>query len=253
MNCPTCGHQIDDPGVHFCPECAGPIERSPYAAPGASLEAESPPEDPGSQPNSVPFEDGSRPFLERYWQTLVLSFSDPKRLYSNMRDEDLTAPVIYAVITGTISGIFGAIWQVIFGGFATMFEDSGVEAFAASGLFAGLMILLMPIMVVIGLFLGSAIFHLCLMLFGAANRGFGITLRAIAYGYGPNLLAIIPFCGGLIGGVWTIVLTILGAFYGHRTDAWRAIAAYFVPMLVCCGIMMVIWFLVMGMALSQGM
>lgn len=208
--------------------------------------------DAESQPNSVPFEDRSRPFFERYWQTLVLSFSNPQQLFSNMREEELTAPIVYAVITGTIGGIFGAIWQIAFGSLATMIGGSGFETFAVSGFFTVFMIIFMPLLILIGLFLWSAIYHVCLMMLGTNSRGFGITLRAVAYSYGPNLLAIIPFCGGIIGGIWTMVLTIMGAFYGHRTDAWRVIVAYFLPLVVCCGAMMVFWFLLVGMA-TQGM
>ena len=56
-----------------------------------------------------------------------------------------------------------------------------------------------------------------------------------------------------LDGLWSLVLNILGAFYGHRTDAWRAVVAYFIPLIVCCGIMMMFWFLIAGVAAAQSM
>lgn len=255
MNCPACSHPIVDPNAGTCPECGAAIERTPYDAPSASVEP--PPVQPSAgdpEINSVPFEDRSLPFLDRYWKTLALSFTNPKQLFSGLQDDEFTAPIVYAVVTGTFSGIAGMIWQLVFtsmggalgGGF-------GAGDFAFTAPFMVVMMFLLPVMVVIGLFIGSGIYHVCMMIVGVKTRGFGVTLRAVAYGYGPNLLAIVPICGGFIGGIWTLVLTILGGFYGHRTDAWRAVVAYLLPLFLCCGLMMILWFLFMGVAASQGL
>ena len=39
---------------------------------------------------------------------------------------------------------------------------------------------------------------------------------------------------GLIGGIWALVLAIIAAKMGHGTDWWKAILAYFLPMILCC-------------------
>jgi hypothetical protein len=93
---------------------------------------------------------------------------------------------------------------------------------------------LFPLFAVVSLFIGSAIFHLGLLLLGDGQRGFAITLRAVAYGCTPMLFAIVPICGSVIGGVWAFVLAIMGAAYGHRTEGWRATVAYFLPLIFCC-------------------
>jgi hypothetical protein len=249
MNCQACGYPIEFDDARFCPNCAAPLEREPEVVEAVPVEAEQ-----DTEPNSVPFEDRSIPFLERYWRTLSLSVSDPQRLLSGLKDEDLTGPVIYAMITGSIVGLIGLVWQTLFGSMFSMFNDYGMEEFAMSGLVNVTMILFMPFFVVAGLFIWSGIYHLCLLLLGTRTRGFGITLRAVAYSYGPQLLGIIPLCGGLVGGVWAMVLTILGGFYGHRTDAWRAVAAYFIPLVLCCGIAMFVWFTIAGAVIaSQGL
>jgi hypothetical protein len=216
-----------------------------------------PPPPGGSAPppdgrSSVPFEDTSIPFFSRWWQTVSLSLSRPSQLFSNLPNDDLGGPVIYAAINGTIAGIFGVIWQFFFGGLAALVDDAAAAEFLVSSVFMGFFVVLMPALVIVGLFISTAIYHVCLLLFGDAQRGFGVTLRAVAYASGPNLFAIVPICGGIVGGIWVLVLTIMGAFYGHRTDAWRAILAYFLPLIVCCGVGFLLFSLLMGLSTAQG-
>lgn len=254
MSCSTCGHPIDGPQVRFCPNCGAPL------VPPAAEEPAAPPPLPGApspgpeaeQPSSVPFEDGSRPFLQRWWETFTLSLSNPAQLFSNLKDDNLGLPVLYAVIMGTVAGVFASIWQILFGGMFAFLDEGALEGFAVSGIFTAFIVVFMPLFVIVWLFVWTAIYHLCLLLLGTESRGFGVTLRAVAYGYGPQLFAIVPFCGGFVGGIWTLVLTILGAYWGHRTDAWRAVLAYFLPLVVCCGIATMLWFLIVGIAISQG-
>jgi hypothetical protein len=46
---------------------------------------------------------------------------------------------------------------------------------------------------------------------------------------------IIPLCGGIIAGVWGIVLRCIGLARAHETDTGRAVLAVFLPLIVCCG------------------
>jgi hypothetical protein len=181
-----------------------------------------------------------------------MSLGSPERLFSNLKDGDLGPPVLYAVIVGTLAGIMGSIWHLVFGSMFAFLDEAALEGLAVSGFFTGFIVVFMPLFVIVGLFVGTAILHVCLLLLGTQSRGFGVTLRAVAYAYGPQMFAVVPFCGSLVGGIWTLVLTIMGTYYGHRTDAWRAVLGYFLPLLVCCGFMVVLWFLLIGVAATQG-
>jgi hypothetical protein len=166
-------------------------------------------------------------------ETIGLAFSNPTRLYSDMPTDDIGLPVAYGVITGTIATVLGLLWQIFFGGLATIAEGAGAGELAIS---TGILVVLMvfsPALVLVGMFISAGIYHLMLLLLGDGSRGFGVTLRAVAYGSTPNLLGIVPLCGGLVGGLWTLVLIIMGAYYGHRTEGWRAILAYFLPLIAC--------------------
>ena len=184
--------------------------------------------------SSVPFEDGSQPFATRLLETVKQAFAEPLRLFSNMPADNIGPPVVYAVVIGAIGFAFMALWITMFGGVVSLVDNAGFEEFAIGSGSMLLLTIFSPVLVLVGLFVNAAIFHLMLMLVGGARRGFGVTLRSVAYGSTPQLLGVVPFCGSIVGGLWTMVLVILAAIHGHRTDAWRAILAYLLPFIFCC-------------------
>src|SRR5205814_4280277 len=94
----------------------------------------------------------------------------------------------------------------------------------------------LPLFIVIGLFIGSGIVHLCLMIVGGAKQPFETTFRVLAFSHGSaGPLQIVPLCGGLISGVWALVCTCIGVARAHETDTGRAVLAVFLPLIVCCG------------------
>jgi hypothetical protein len=97
-------------------------------------------------------------------------------------------------------------------------------------------LVLVPVFVVIGLFIGAAIMHLCLMIVGGARQPFETTFRVLAFTQGATgVLQMIPICGAAIAGVWAIVVNCIGLARAHETDLWRAVVAVFLPVIVCCG------------------
>jgi len=191
-------------------------------------------EQPPSSGSSVPFEDRSLPFMTRILETVKMAFADPIRLFSNMPADDIGPPVLYGVILGTFVSVLWIVWEMLFGGMAMLADHAPVEDVVLGTGILSFMLVASPILVAVGLFINAAIFHLMLLIVGDGSRGFGVTLRAYCYGTTPTLLAIVPICGGIVGGVWSAVLIIIAAIYGHQTDGWRAVVAYFLPMIFCC-------------------
>jgi len=54
----------------------------------------------------------------------------------------------------------------------------------------------------------------------------------LCYSAAPLLVGIIPGVGPLVGGAWSIVLTILGLKAAHRTQISAAMFAVLVPILM---------------------
>ena len=48
-------------------------------------------------------------------------------------------------------------------------------------------------------------------------------------------LMIVPVCGGLISGIWCLVVECVGLARAHQTTTGRALLAILLPLIVCCG------------------
>jgi hypothetical protein len=99
-----------------------------------------------------------------------------------------------------------------------------------------LLIILVPLTIIFSLFLGSIVTHVCLMIVGGNKKGFQTTFRAIAYAFSGNLFAIIPFIGSTIGGIYFLILTIIGLRESHTISTGRAALAVFLPLIVGVGL-----------------
>ncbi len=179
-----------------------------------------------------------RGFFNAFIETLSMVLIRPAEAYSVMkRDGGLGEPLIYALSGGCLGGIVSFLFSLglqSVGLFADR-HNSGLAAMAGMGI-GSAMIILLPVLIVIGLFIGSAIVHLCLMIVGGANQSFETTFRVLAFSHGSTgPLQMVPLCGGLISGVWALVCTCIGLARAHETDTGRAVLAVFLPLIVCCG------------------
>jgi hypothetical protein len=103
-------------------------------------------------------------------------------------------------------------------------------------------VVVVPIVAVLSIFIGSAIYHVMLMLLGAARRPFETTIRVVAYAMGAtSLLQIVPVCGGIIAGVWAIVASVIGLAQSHEIPTGKAAAAVLIPIVVCCVLTMLLY------------
>ncbi len=140
-------------------------------------------------------------------------------------------------IGGSLGGIVSLLFSLGLQS-AGFFADRHNTFAAMAGMGAGsaAFIVLIPLFVIIGLFIGSAVVHLCLMIVGGANQSFETTFRVLAFSQGSaGPLQMIPVCGGLISGVWGLVCSCIGLARAHDTDTGRAVLAVFLPLIVCCG------------------
>jgi len=181
----------------------------------------------------------------------VLVLTKPGEAFTAMRREGgLGEPLIYALIGGCVGGLVSLLFSMglqSVGLFAGRHDTFG--AMAGMGMGSAAFIILLPVFVVIGLFIGSAIVHLCLMIVGGANQSFETTFRVLAFSQGSTgPLQVIPICGGVIAGIWALVCNCIGLARAHETDTGRAVLAVFLPLIVCCGGVLLIAFMFGGLA-----
>jgi hypothetical protein len=216
------------------PELGAAAPAAPPAQIGAVATAEA-----AAPRSGLPWEHRQeRGFFNAFVETLVMVLTKPGEAFAVMKREGgLAGPLIYALIGGCLGGIVSLLFSLGLQSIG-LFTDRH-DTFAAMtgmGLGSAAFIILVPLFIVIGLFIGSAIVHLCLMIVGGANQSFETTFRVLAFSQGSTgPLQMIPICGGLIAGVWALVCTCIGLARAHETDTGRAVLAVFLPLIVCCG------------------
>jgi len=232
-----------------------PLSRFPEFASAAAPAV--PPVQPGAAatPTAVAGRTGlpwehrqERGFFNAFIETLSMILTRPAEAFSVMKREGgLGEPLIYALIGGCVGGIVQFLFSLAFQSIG-LFADRHNSLAAMTGMGIGFAtIILLPLFIVIFLFVWSAIVHLCLMIVGGANQSFETTFRVLAFTHGSvGPLQIVPFCGGLISFVWAIVCYCIGLARAQKTDTGRAVLAVFLPLIVCCGGLVILLFGVLG-------
>ncbi len=236
MFCPHCGKEVAE-GQIFCQHCGSRIAEESVQPP-----AEITPEKAGRE--KTPWEDReAQGFLGGLFKTLNESLFRPSEFFRKMSvTGGLTDPLLYALIVGMVGLMFNYFWQILFRS-AMQNMIPGMQAAAGQHLFQGVGMAILaffsPVLIIVGLFVSSGILHLFLMMVKGAKNGFEATFRVVAYGYSANIFLVIPFCGGLLAGVWAIVLYIIGLRESHETTGGKAAFAVFLPLIVCCGLFII--------------
>ncbi len=219
-----------------------------------------PPTTPPSAAPLIPWEDPARTgFFDRFVETLKLLATAPAEAFARMPTTGgIGKPLTFAIIVGWIGIAVSALWMLLLGGMSLPFMDQsqlgGAGAvFGFSTGFTIMLMLLAPIFVIIGVFIQAAILHLMLMLVGGANHGFEATTRVCSYTYTAQLAQVVPFCGGLLALIWSVILLIVGLSTAHGITRGKAALAVILPVVLCCAFMVAMMFMgvLAGIASSQ--
>jgi hypothetical protein len=216
------------------------------AAPPTQIGAAAAPEGAASR-SGLPWEHRQeRGFFNAFIETLVMVLTRPGEAFTVMKREGgLGEPLIYALIGGCVGGLVSFLFSLglqSIGLFADQHDT--FAAMAGMGVGSVAVIVLLPFLVVIGLFIFSAIVHLCLMIVGGARQSFETTFRVVAFSQGSTgPLQMVPICGGFIAFVWSLVCNCIGLARAHEIDTGRAILAVLLPLIVCCSGVFAIMFM----------
>lgn len=169
--------------------------------------------------------------ISAFFRTWRLSTFEPSRFFRALPVPGPVLPaIIYFLIVGVLAAGITLFWQSLWG---LIIYGLGLNEAGAGDpteiWWPLVQFLLSPLFLLLSLALATAVYHLFLLLFGGARRGVKTTLRVLSYTISPALFSIIPLVGSTIGGIWAIVVAIIGLREAHRTDGWRAVTAVLLP------------------------
>jgi hypothetical protein len=197
-------------------------------------------------PVSSPFAQRERlGFVNAYLQTWKMVALDPARFFRNLRIDETGSAVGFGVISGTLGTWFTVLFTLILPQTSLEAINKLLEGLPnaaelphlTTGLLDGFALgiaLIAPLSTLIWMFLLAAIYHLFLMVFGGAHRGFNATLTAVGYARGLSVLMAIPWIGGIAAGIWGLIAVIFGLDETHRCGMGKAVAAGFGPSILSC-------------------
>lgn len=194
-------------------------------------------------------------FLNAFVETIKLFATNPGDAWRRTKEKgDYAEPLIFAILVSWIGVAVSSLWGSFFGQAWTSFlppelKEKLGSAMAANAGMVLIQVGLAPVFVLIGLFLGAAIYHLSFMIVGAtkdSTSGFEGTFRVVSYSSVSQLANVIPFVGWLVALVWSPILMVMGTVRMHRTTQGKAIAGILIPFLVCCTCVVVVLGLVIG-------
>lgn len=189
---------------------------------------------------AIPWEAPGAPPVQGWLESVKLLVTAATDFFRRMAPTtgNYLKPFLFALVCAYVGAIFGWIYNMLFQfSLGSMFGVRG--AGMLSGLVGGGMglvgvIFFTPIGLVVGLIIGTLIFHLMLVLLKAATQPWEATFRVLAYAGVNNLARVIPVLGGLVGLLWWIYLAIVGLREAHRTTTGKAALAVLIPVGVLC-------------------
>jgi len=179
---------------------------------------------------------------ESFLDTAKLFITAPDQAWARTRETgDYTRPLLFGLIIAWVGAIFNAVWGTMFGAglmkmLPAQYSRFGAMGMGGRGLIAN--IILAPIFILCGLFIGSAIFHVSFMIVGALTNSksqFEGTFRVVSYSSIAHIAYVIPFVGGFVALVWRIYLMMLGVQQLHKANQGKALMGILLPIVLCCG------------------
>jgi hypothetical protein len=199
----------------------------------------------------VPWEDPELSAWAGFFATLGRVLFRPGEFFANLgREGGWSEPLAFGLITST-AGLLGALfWELL------LLAPESLHLEAAAGLPASLhpgwvmaMMVSAPVLALVDLVVGALCWWGGLTLAGA-GRDFIPAWRIFCYAQGGMVLAVIPFFGFMLAGVWILALMYYGGkgVYGLSTwGAWTALAM-FLSLKVLLGLILLVG-LMAGLAL----
>ncbi len=208
----------------------------PTLAPGSPL-----PDVAAAVPIAPAWErDSSAGLFTRLYETVREVLGSPQATFAGLPiTGGYAKPLTFLLLIGSACGIVSIVYQLLFELLGPKAANTPGELTPAimTGVFIGLAVC-MPLFVAVGSFISAGIFHISLLIIGAAPKSFEATYRVVCYANGStSVLLLVPFCGSFVQAVWNLFLLVIGFREVHGLTTGKAVVAVLLPMVMCCGLM----------------
>ena len=175
----------------------------------------------------VPWEDPELSTLTGFFRTLREILFRPGEFFKNLGREGWAGPLAFALIVSSV-GLLGALfWQFLVLAPAGGNPEDAAGRFLSWGLDPGWLMALMagsPVLVLANLGVGGICWWGSVALVGG-GRDFTPAWRIFCYAQGGMALALMPFFGMLVAGIWVLTLLYIGVKQVYGISAGGSLGA----------------------------
>jgi len=125
--------------------------------------------------------------------------------------------------------MFGIFWPVLMMSGGLFPFGEAIFGHLTVGLIFLVMVVAVPIGVTLSMFIYSGILHLLLLIVRGGKNRFEATFRVIAYSQAAQVLDLIPIAGSWIGGIWQLIIQVIGLREMHGISYLRVFMAFLLP------------------------
>lgn len=244
FGCPHCGGKFkaENVGQYVCPHCGKSFMV------GLNIVAENPWETRHG-----------RTVIRAFFETWKKAIFAPVSFFRLIRPKEAIAEaLLYGIVCQSIALFVTWVYEVgfnlmpvIYSWFAAfsgwgMFDFSSLLAWPVFPYYMIIVLTVSPFISIISILFTSCVYHVCLMILGAAKNGFSATLKGVSYGASAQVFSIVPIVGTFVAAVWSVVLSIIALKEIHQTTYGRVIFAVLLPIFLCCGFIIGIAALLIG-------
>jgi hypothetical protein len=197
------------------------------------------------------WERGEGSFFTRILETLQEVLLSPQTTFARMPTTGgFGKPLTYYVLLTWICATISCVYSLVFYLLQPDTTGHGHDEVLIQATTTVTFLVIGPVFMALGSFLCAGIWHLGLILAGGKSKPFEATYRVVCYAAGStSVLLLLPCCGFVVEVFWKLYVLIVGLREVHGTTTGRAVVAVLLPLLVCCGL--VIMVSVFGVALAR--
>ncbi len=242
ITCPNCNFSRKVPqekipeGIKYakCPRCGNTFELPSVSDQNTASEEDEDKDfysdiSTGSGPDTL----DDVGYFAGLWRTLRGVLFSPAAFFSGLRREGgIGDSFAFGILMGSIGTMFGIFWQFLLDPEdITYIARLLPESVSNNHIFLGL-IIISPVLVLINVFIVSAVLHFFLLILGGANNRFEGTLKAVLYSNATSIFYLIPYVGELMAFFWGLVVLIIGLREVHETTTLRALFSLLLPFFI---------------------
>lgn len=226
--CPRCREKFEIPVIDakvLSDSDAGltPGSHEPYT--------KAPEEDPPRE--GSPWENRDRlGMIRAILATIKGALFSPQGFYKGLRSgTSIRESFAFGLLLGTLGSMSGVFWSAFMIQEGTLkFPLSGFEQIDP-GMFFLVLFIVVPLWVAVNMLLYSGLLHLFLLMVRGGTGGFSSTFQVVAYSQAAQAWGLVPVFGSWVGGLWQIVVQIIGLKEIHDTSYFRIFIAFLLPLI----------------------